>query len=94
VKLVDDERAEDKNEDVFWDERIAHAIRSGRRMELHLLIVRDGNKPRRWMFPQRSNRLVVHEGLIRIDEKVPPDSEGTMEIEELLEANESIVEIH
>jgi hypothetical protein len=51
----------------------------GGRMELHLLIVRDGNKPRRWMLPQRSDRSVVHEGLIRIDEKVPPDSEATME---------------
>ncbi|KAJ7927654.1 hypothetical protein B0H13DRAFT_2312282 [Mycena leptocephala] len=94
VRLVEEERAEDIYGDVNWDDHIARAASSGGRMELHLSIVPDGHKPRRWMFPQRSDSSAVHDGLIRIAKEVPLGSEATKEIQELLERNKGMRMIH
>ncbi|KAJ6524160.1 hypothetical protein B0H19DRAFT_598169 [Mycena capillaripes] len=94
VKLADEEREEDQDQDVYWNEHIARAVRSGGLMELHLMVVLDGNKTRRWMFPGRSNSPAVHDGLIRIAKEIPPDSEATEKICALLEANPSVITIH
>ncbi|KAJ7078515.1 hypothetical protein C8R44DRAFT_863121 [Mycena epipterygia] len=54
----------------------------------------DVNETRRWMVPERSNSSVMHDGLIRIAKEIPPDSDATEDIRELLEANESVITIH
>lgn len=94
VRFLKDERAQDHDFDVQWDEHISRAARSGGCMELHLMLVRDGTKIRRIMFPQRSESSALHDGLMRIFSEVPQDYEGQEEILELLEANERLVEIH
>lgn len=96
VKALKDVRAEDTNFDVLWDEHVARAARSGGRMELHLMVVIEGNRMRRMMFPQRSDTSAFHDELIRILNEVPPDSEAQdeSEIGKLWEATENLIQIH
>ncbi|KAF7350318.1 MYND-type domain-containing protein [Mycena venus] len=90
---LEKERARDKHGDVYWDEHVARAARSGGRMELHLMGVWDGNRTRRWMFPRRSHRSTLHNGLIRILNDIHPD-DACEEVEKLLEENGDVVQIH
>lgn len=94
VKLLKDERAEDRDSDVLWDEHISRAARSGGRMELHLLRILDGNKTRRIMFPQRSESSVLHDGLMRIFSDVSEAGDGLEKIWQLLMTSCSAVGIH
>ncbi|KAJ7504795.1 hypothetical protein B0H11DRAFT_2187157 [Mycena galericulata] len=94
VKFLADERADDKNSDILWEEHILRAAKSGGRMELHLLRVRDGDRTRRIMFPQRSDSSVLPDGLAHILSGLSEDPEGVEEIQELLAANDDLVNIH
>ncbi|KAK7035792.1 MYND-type domain-containing protein [Favolaschia claudopus] len=58
-----EEREKDVNGEVLWDEHISRVQRSRGRMELHLIMVRDGKRKRRYMFPQRSKHSVVQDRL-------------------------------
>ncbi|KAJ6569095.1 hypothetical protein B0H19DRAFT_1232080 [Mycena capillaripes] len=93
---LDGPRTDDKDGDIYWNECISRAARSRGRMELHLMIVRDGPMqwPRRLMFPQRSEHPSFHDGLAKIL-KEPADTFDTAEkIQQVLEANENGVKIH
>ncbi|KAJ7633581.1 hypothetical protein DFH06DRAFT_689128 [Mycena polygramma] len=70
--------------EVYWDEHRARMARSGGRMELHLMRIWDGSRPRQLMFPQRLDRPVLHDGLVRILNKLPLDSDPEKEVEELV----------
>ncbi|KAJ7633551.1 hypothetical protein DFH06DRAFT_1337035 [Mycena polygramma] len=70
--------------EVCWDEHAARMARSGGRMELHLMRIWDGSRPRQLMFPQRLDRPVLHDGLVRILNKLPPDADPQKEVEELV----------
>jgi hypothetical protein len=88
----------DKGYHVNWDEHSARLARSYGQMDLHLMIIRDlsGKGPvggRRVMFPQRSDRPSLHDGLLRIF-KQPEGIDARKAIQELLAANESVVKIH
>jgi aromatic ring-opening dioxygenase catalytic subunit (LigB family) len=95
VKVLKDVRAEDTTFDVLWDEHVARAAQSGR-MELHVMVVLDGNRTRRVMFPQRSDTSAFHDGLIRILNEVSPDLEAQDESKmgKLWEATENPIQIH
>ncbi|KAK7050669.1 hypothetical protein R3P38DRAFT_2866346 [Favolaschia claudopus] len=61
--------------DITWDEYISRAKRSRGRMDLHLMLVWDGHRTRRLMFPRRSNVPILHDGLARILDELESDSQ-------------------
>ncbi|KAF7373735.1 MYND-type domain-containing protein [Mycena sanguinolenta] len=92
VVTATEERARDVDGDVLWDEHIARVKRSGGRMELHLLIVRDGKRRRRYMFSQRRDSSVVQDGLMNIVEGNLRDSHNALQ--DLWEESKKGVAIH
>ncbi|KAJ7712723.1 hypothetical protein B0H16DRAFT_1899815 [Mycena metata] len=100
IRTINEERLKDIESDIDWDEYIARASRSGGRMTLHIVHLPDGNRTRRWMFPLRSDSSALHDGLLRILNALPEDTdewqetEVTREVEKLLEANEDVNQIH
>jgi hypothetical protein len=99
IASLDGLRDGDNAQHVNWDEHSARLARSHGRMDLHLMIIRDfaGKGPvrgRRIMFPQHSDGPSLHDGFLRIF-KQPGDLDAQLKaMEELLEANESVVKIH
>ncbi|KAJ7189160.1 hypothetical protein C8R46DRAFT_1024334 [Mycena filopes] len=68
-------------QDIPWDEYIRRAARSGGRMELHAMVIREGpllqgvQARRVLLFPQRSLASSFHAGLVRIwEEAADPDT--------------------
>ncbi|KAJ6553296.1 hypothetical protein B0H19DRAFT_1156114 [Mycena capillaripes] len=99
IDAANAQQADDENHQVHWDEHIARCMRSHGRMELHLMIVKDGPGSwptgRRVMLPQRSDRPSLHDGLLQVFRE-HEENDVQPKVRELLEANESsaIVKIH
>ncbi|KAF7371451.1 MYND-type domain-containing protein [Mycena sanguinolenta] len=90
-------RADDERGAVYWEEHIARAARSRGRMELHLMLVRDGpgsdrvHRRKRWlMFPQRSEHPSFHHALLQIFRH----REETDETETVAQLMNSAVKLH
>ncbi|KAJ7131891.1 hypothetical protein C8R43DRAFT_956849 [Mycena crocata] len=87
------QESQDEDGDVHWEEHKARTARSFGRMDLHLMIFRDGTRKRRLMFPQRSDRPGMHHGLLRlIKQQTGPDLQD--EVQRLLAVDEGLVKIH
>ncbi|KAJ7633579.1 hypothetical protein DFH06DRAFT_1222302 [Mycena polygramma] len=84
VKTIGSERGTCDQWEVYWDEHAARMARSGGRMELHVMRIWDGSRPRQFMFPQRLDRPVLHDGLVRILNKLPRCADPKKEVEKLV----------
>ncbi|KAJ7648785.1 hypothetical protein DFH06DRAFT_1423525 [Mycena polygramma] len=84
----------DSDGDICWDEYVSRAARSGGRMELRIIRISDSGRMRCWMFPKRTERPTLHDGLIRISNQDLSGSEELKEVENLLEATEKPLHIH
>ncbi|KAJ7167916.1 hypothetical protein C8R46DRAFT_1094505 [Mycena filopes] len=91
------ERRRDEKEkgDVLWDEHVARAAQSCGRMELHLLLVRDGIGIRRLMFPRRAATATVWDALVSMrNAEGDWDADADAALVELAERAEREVYIH
>ncbi|KAJ7772376.1 hypothetical protein B0H16DRAFT_1714569 [Mycena metata] len=87
------EREEDLEQQARWDRHIDRVARSAGRMELHVMVIQDGRRARRLIFPQRSDRRSFHTGLLEVLGK-PEESSRPQEIQRLLVSSESVLKIH
>ncbi|KAJ7131991.1 hypothetical protein C8R46DRAFT_1362601 [Mycena filopes] len=100
VRTLGEERSDDLEADIDWEQHVDRANRSGGRMSLHIMRIPDGKRIRRWMLPLRFDSSALHDGLLGILKTLPPDVEDWQlqevktEVERLLEANEDVLEIH
>ncbi|KAJ7704176.1 hypothetical protein B0H16DRAFT_1747751 [Mycena metata] len=87
ITLLAEERAADTHRDVRWDDHLARAAASGGRMELRVMIVWDGKRKRRLMFPTRSVSSEVPDELMRISREVPEDTDALDSMKKFLAEN-------
>ncbi|KAJ7772353.1 hypothetical protein B0H16DRAFT_1769148 [Mycena metata] len=62
------EREEDLEQQARWDRHIDRVARSAGRIELHVIVIQDGRRARRLIFPQRSEGRSFYAGLLEVGE--------------------------
>ncbi|KAJ7302906.1 hypothetical protein DFH08DRAFT_945482 [Mycena albidolilacea] len=77
-----------------WLDRVARTVESGGRMQLHVMLLRDGELTKFWVMPLRSNSSFVRDSVVRLGASVVDGTDGLVGAFESLEIPEDVVEIH
>jgi hypothetical protein len=77
-----------------WLDRVARTVESGGRMQLHVILLRDGELTNFWIMLLRSNSSFVRDSVVRLGASVADGADGLVQAFERLEIPKDVVEIH
>ncbi|KAJ7028642.1 hypothetical protein C8F04DRAFT_1398826 [Mycena alexandri] len=75
---------------VDWRDHLSRALRSGGRMDLHLVVLpQGGSRSLPWMFTLRSTLPLLHDGIHRLATTTFSSTESDAQLERLIQSNEA-----